>query len=174
VGLTAGKEVGNHPAYLSGANHATVERDLRPASVGNMFEKPYPRPRWADSREKCAGMNVQLSSQVKPIQALPQPKPLGIKPDPSVSQPPLVSASVFGTLETGNNPQRPSHPTYTGSMPQIAAQTSEMAQRDYSSSRGVSSQGPFYVKQELSENLVHPAVVVPGSSELVLGPNQTD
>jgi hypothetical protein len=173
VELTAGKEVCNHLAYLLGANRVAVERDLQPASVGDMFEKPYPRPHWADSREQCAEMNVQLSSQVKTIQALPQPELQDIKPDPSVSLPPLVSASVFGTLETRNNPQGPSRPAYTDLMPPIAPRASKVAQGDYPSSRGVSSQGSFYVKQEPSENLVHSEVLVPvpGSSEFVLASN---
>ena len=172
--LTAGKEVCNHPAYLSGANRATVERDLQPASVGDMFKKPYPKPHWADSRVQCVEMNVQLSGQVKTIRALPQLELQDIKPNLSVSQPPLVSTSVFQASETGSDPQRPSRLAHPGLMALTAAQTSEVAQGDYPSSRGVSSQRSFCVKQEPLGNLVHSEVIVPESSEFVLAPNETD
>ena len=171
MGLTVGKEVCNHPAYLSGANHTTVESDLQPASVGDMFKKPYPKPHWADSRKQCIEMNVQVSTQVKTIQALPQLALQDIKPDPSVSQPPLISTSVFGPSESGNNPQRPSRPAYTGLLPPTAVRTSEVAQGVYPSPQGMSSQGSSYVKQEPLENLVHSEVNASGSSELVLAPN---
>lgn len=172
--LTAGKEVCDHPAYLSEANHTTVERDLQPASVGDMFKRPYPKPHWADSRIQCVEMKVQVSSQVKTIQALPQLEFQDSKPDPSGSQPPLASTSVFGPSEPRNNPPRLSRPTYAGLIAPTAARTSEVAQGVYPSPRGMSSQGSFYVKQEPSENLVHSEVNVPGSSEFVLAPDYTD
>ena len=171
--LTAGKEVCGCPAFLSEANHTTVERDLQPASVGDMFKRPYPKPRWADSRIQCAQMNVQVSAQVKSIQALPQLEHQDTKPDPAIPQPPLVSASVFGPSEPRNNLQRLSHPAHTGLIAPTAARTSEVAQEVYPSSRGMSSQRS-YVKQEPSESLVHSEVNVPGSSELVLAPGYTD
>lgn len=160
----------NHPAYLSGTNRTTVESELQPASVGDMFKKPYPKPHWADSRKQCVEMNVQVSAQVKTIQAVPQVALQDAKPDPSVSQPPLISTSVFGPSESENNPQRPPHTAYDGLMPPTAFRTSEVAQGVYSSPRGVSSQGSSYVKQEPLENLIYSEVTVPGSSELVLGP----
>jgi len=167
VELTAGKEVCNHSAYLSGTNSVTVETDLRPAGAGEMFVTPYPRPHWADSRKQCAEMNVQVSTKVKTIPAPPQPEQQDIKPDPSVSQPHLVFPSVFGPSGSGNNPQRPSRPAYTGLMPSTAAQTSQVAQGVYPSPRGMSSQE----EQEPSENLVHSEVNVPRLSELVLAAN---
>ena len=139
-----------------------------------MFKKPYPKPHWADSRKQCVEMNVQVSAQVKTIQALPQLAPQDTKPDLSVSQLPLISTSVFGPSESGNNPQRPSRLAYTGLMPPTAVQTSEVAQGVYTSPRRMPSQGPSYVKQEPLENLVHSEINVPGSSELVLAPNWTN
>ena len=172
--LTVGKEVCNHPAYLSGTNHTTVESDLQPASVGDMFVKPYPMPHWADSRKQCVEMNVQVSAQVKTIQALPQLALQDTKPDPSVSQPPQISTSIFGPPESGNNPQRLSQLACTSITPPTAFRTSEVVQGVYPSPQGMSSQGTLYVKQEPLENLVHAEVNVPGSSELVLAPNCTD
>lgn len=148
-----------------GANRATVESDLQPAGVGDMFKKPYPRPNWADSRKQCAGMNVQVSAQVKTMQALPQPELQAVKPDPSTSQPPLVVASPFGDLQSRNNAHGPSHIASTSLMPPTSGQTSQAGQGGYPSPGGASSQGSSYVKREPSENLVP----VPRSSEHCAG-----
>ena len=172
--LTAGKEVCDRPASLPEANHTTVESDLQPASVGDMFKRPYPKPQWADSRMQCVQMNVQVSAQVKPIQALPQLDFQDTKPDPSVPQPLMVSTSVFGPSGSRNDPQRLSRPAYTSLIAPTAARTSEVAQGVYPSPRGMPSQGSFYVKQEPSENLVHSEVNIPGSSKLALAPDYAD
>jgi hypothetical protein len=164
VELTAGKEVCNHSAYLSEANRATVESGFQLAEVGDMFKKPYPRPRWADNRKQCAGMNSQVSAQVKAMRALPQPELQDIKPEPSVSQP-LVANSVFGPSGSGGSTHRPPRPASTGSMPPTSAQTGQAAQR---MPRGASPH-ESYVKQEPLENLVYSSINLHESSEPVLG-----
>lgn len=170
MGLIAGKEVCDHSIYLSRPNHATVESDLQPAGVGDMFKKPYPRPYWADSKKQCAGMNIQVSARIKPMQTLPQPESEDTKPDPSISRPPLVAASVLGPSEFESVPHRPPHPAYTGRTPPIPSQTSQVAEGGYPSPRGAFTQEYSHVKQEPSENLVHPSIGS-GSSEHALAPN---
>ena len=123
VELTAGKEACNCSVYLSGANRGTVESDLQLASVKNMFEKPYPRPRWADSRKQCAGMNAQVLAQVKAMQTLPQTELRDAKPEPSVSHSPLVS--VLRPSETIDNRHGLSRPAYTDLMSPTSARTSQ-------------------------------------------------
>lgn len=170
MGLTAGKEVYDHSAHLSRANHATVESDLQPAGVGDMFKKPYPRPHWADSKKQCAGMIPQVLSRVIAMQAIPPPELQDTKPDPSVPRPSLVAASVFGPSEPGITPPRPSQPAYTGPMLPISAQTSQAAQEGYLSPQRASFHGSPHIKQENSENSVHPSIPASRSSEHVLTP----
>lgn len=132
-----------------------------------MFKKPYPRPYWADSKKQCAGMNSQVSAQVKTMQARPQPELQDTRLDPSreVSRPPPVAASVLEPSESESTPYRPSDAAYTGLMPPVSAQTSQMAQGGYPSPRGASSQGSPRAKQEPLENLVHHSIAISRSSE---------